>query len=109
MSSRLISVETRQRLRTQQLEEASAVSAHAVGNARLEGVVTKRAEVISAQDELVATGSAMAESGGSSPDSRCPSLSPPVRTATGLRSTGRAGVGLGRGGGDRPRPRFRVH
>jgi hypothetical protein len=53
MSSRLISLEARQRLRTQQLEEARAVSAHAVANARLEGVVTKRAEVISAQDELV--------------------------------------------------------
>jgi hypothetical protein len=54
MSSRLISLEARQRLRTQQVEEARAVSFHALATARLESVVAKRAEVISAQDVLVA-------------------------------------------------------
>lgn len=54
MSSRLITPEARQRLRTQQAEEAKAVTAHAGACARLESVEAKRAEVISAQDELVA-------------------------------------------------------
>lgn len=54
MSSRLIPLEARLRLRTQQTEEVNAVSAHAGACVRLENVVAKRAEVISVQDDLVA-------------------------------------------------------
>jgi hypothetical protein len=53
MSNRLISLEARERLRTQQAEEAKAVSAHAVACSRLESVVEKRAEVLAAQDQIV--------------------------------------------------------
>ena len=52
MSSNLISPAARQRLRTQQAEEARAVSAHAGASARRETVMVKRAEVIAAHDEL---------------------------------------------------------
>ena len=54
MSNRLITPEARQRLKAQQAEEAKAVSAHAGACARLASAQAKRAEVISAQDELVA-------------------------------------------------------
>ena len=54
MSSRLITPEARQRLKAQQAGEAKAVSVHAGACARLASVQAKRAEVISAQDELVA-------------------------------------------------------
>lgn len=54
MSSRLITPEARQRLKAQQAGEAKAVAAHAGACARLASVQAKRAEVISAQDELVA-------------------------------------------------------
>jgi hypothetical protein len=54
MSSRLISLEARERLRAQQAEEAKAVSAHTAACSRLESVVEKRAEVVAAQDQVVA-------------------------------------------------------
>lgn len=53
MSSRLISLEARERLRTQQAAEVKAVSAHTVACARLEGVLGKRAETLAAQDVAV--------------------------------------------------------
>ena len=54
MSSKLISLEARERLRTQQAAEVKAVSAHTVACTRLEGVLGKRAEVPAAQDVAVA-------------------------------------------------------
>lgn len=54
MSSKLISLEARQRLKSQQADEARAVSAHAGACARLQSAVAKRSEVIATQDELVA-------------------------------------------------------
>lgn len=54
MSSRLITPEARKRLMAQQAEEAKAVSAHAGACSRLASAQAKRAEVISAQDALVA-------------------------------------------------------
>ncbi len=54
MSSRLISLAARERLRAQQVEEAKVVSAHAVAYSRLESVLEKRAQVLAGQDRLVA-------------------------------------------------------
>ena len=54
MSSRLISLEARERLRAQQAEEAKAVSAHTVACSRLESVLEKRAELLASQDVAVA-------------------------------------------------------
>lgn len=54
MSSRLISLEARERLRAQQAEEARVVAAHAGACARLQSSLARRSEVIAAQDELVA-------------------------------------------------------
>lgn len=54
MSSRLISLEARERLRAQQAREAKAVSAHTAACARLERVLEKRAEVLASQDQVVA-------------------------------------------------------
>ena len=58
MSSRLISLEARERLRTQQAAEVKAVSAHAVACTRLEGVLGKRAELLAAQDLAVTSAEA---------------------------------------------------
>lgn len=54
MSSRLISLEARERLRAQQAEESKAVSAHSAACARLENALQKRAELLAAQDRAVA-------------------------------------------------------
>jgi hypothetical protein len=54
MSSRLISLEARERLRAQQAGEAKAVSAHTVACSRLENVLDKRAELLASQDLAVA-------------------------------------------------------
>jgi len=54
MSSRLISLEARERLRAQQAEEAKAVSAHSVARSRLESILEKRAELLGSQDLVVA-------------------------------------------------------
>ena len=54
MSSRLISLEARERLRAQQAEEAKAVSAHSVARSRLESILERRAELLASQDLVVA-------------------------------------------------------
>jgi hypothetical protein len=54
VSNRPISIQARQRLRTQQEAEAKAVAAHSAAVGRLAATTARRAEVIAAQDELVA-------------------------------------------------------
>lgn len=54
MSSRNIPAEARERLRGQQEAEAKAVAAYGAAEAKLEATVARRADVLAAQDELVA-------------------------------------------------------
>lgn len=55
MPTKLISPEARQRLKAQQAKESEAVAAHASACVRLDEVRARRADVISAQDHLVAS------------------------------------------------------